>query len=532
MRRLLSRRSGLVLLVAAGALVLVTTAAARAHHKNAQKKPVVIALSTPIDVLDPQLFKNDTAYLVQILLYGSLLQQKYVNHNGLLVGTNQYESALAKSWSFSNHHRVITFHLQKGLKWPDGSPLTAKDWAYTWRRIFKGPGYIKLLLPTIGIEKPSDVSAPHRYTLRIKLAFLSPELLPFMASPCCFNVMSAAAANKHRTKADPWAAKYFTNHAVESGPYILKSESSQQITLVPNPNYPNHRLLGNSGITFKIIPSAQDRQTLVQGGAVNEAQDLAYKDYATLSHNSNVKVWKYPGRRLFYVGFNLKSPPFDNLYLRAAIQKAIPYQTLVKDVLYGYGKSVGSVVSRGMAGYTTVLPPKQDLAAAKALLAKSSYSGQTLTLSVRQSQPNDQAAAVYIQSALKQIGVNVQINIVPDVQFQTELGKKELPFFIMDWQSLGNDCFYQLTWTTLSTSPVNYTNYANAKVDQLINAGTKTSNVHRRNADCEKAQKIWAKKVPWAPLYQPDNVVITPKGMSGVTDFYDPEQMYMFLHKK
>jgi peptide/nickel transport system substrate-binding protein len=535
MRRLIA-----VVAVLAGAVLAAACGSSGSSGGSAEdtragagKQPVTVALSTDLDVLDPQLFKNDVAIIATASLHGTLVQEKFRDVDGALKATGDYIGAIAESWVASADGKTVTFKIKPGLKFQDGSPLTADDWVYTWQRIFKGPGYISALLPIIGIASAKDVSAPDPQTLVIKRQFDSPMFMPFMASPCCFVVMSEESAKAHATKDDPWAAKWFTSNVNASGPYTIGGwQKGQELSLKPNPNNPLPDYVKNSGVTFKIVPSAEDRISLVRGGAIDAAQNIPYRDLSALRNDPGVHIFKFPGRRVSYLGFNLKQAPFDDVNLRRAIQQAVPYDTLLQRVLYGFGQPAGSVVSKGMPGYKEVLTPKQDLAAARASLAKSSYRGQKLTLAVRQSQPQDEASAVFIQDALREVGINVGLQTIPDVRFQEQIGKRAIPFFMMDWQSLGNDGFYQLTWVARSDSPINYTQFSDPRVDKIIEQGIPESDPAKRASLVEQAQDLWAEQVPWAPLFQADDVTLTSSKTAGVNNFYDPLQRPQFLYKK
>src|SRR5437870_3816879 len=88
--------------------------------QGASKNPIVVALSTDIDVLDAQAFRNDTAYIVDANLYGQLVSDRYANHNGLLVRNGQFQGDIARSWTYSKDRKTVKFKLRKGLKFADG----------------------------------------------------------------------------------------------------------------------------------------------------------------------------------------------------------------------------------------------------------------------------------------------------------------------------------------------------------------------------------------------------------------------------
>ncbi|MFC7546853.1 ABC transporter substrate-binding protein [Plantactinospora sp. GCM10030261] len=496
--------------------------------------PVVFALSTDVDLLDPQQFRNDTAYIVTSALSGTLITEEYEETgDGTIKADGEYRSSIAEyPPTYSADRRTVTFKINQDAKFADGTPITAEDWVYTWQRIFEGPGYLSALLPLIGIESAASVRAPDPETLVVERAFDSPMFEPFMASPCCFGVMSKAAGEKQATADDPWAGKWFAQNPVSSGPLMIDSwKKGQELVMKKNPHHPDAERVRADQIVLKVVPSQEDRLALISRGAVDVTLDLALRDVQRLETNERVKVHDLDGRRVHYLGFNVASGPLADRKLREAISQAVPYSTLLEQVLFGYGQSVHSVISKGMPGYQDVFPTTQDLDAAKRLVAESGYRGESLPLAVRQSQPLDQAAATIVQDVLRQIGVTVELQTVPDSSFQEQVGQRKLPFFVMDWQSLGNDGFYQLSWVAQSDSPINYTGFANAEVDRIIKAGVPEADGAGRAQLVEQAARAFAEDMPWVPLFQPDNVVVTAAQIKSVNDFYDPLRRIEFLHR-
>lgn len=527
--------SGVVALSSSAGLGTLLSACATAKpntSSGAQTQKISVALSTPVDIIDPQQFRNDTAYIVTNELYSALLLDNLVKRNGLLDTVSRYTPAMAQSYSYSPDRQTIKFDIRNGLRWQDGSPLTSADYLYSWRRIFEGPGadYLAPLLPLIGVTSVQQLTAPDSHTFVIEREFDSPMFIPFMAF-LIFGPMPAVTAKAHATASDPWAGKWFSSHAVSCGPYSLTSYApEQQISLARNRNFWNPALVANGGVTFSVVPSADSRVSLVEGGSIDAAQDIPFRDASALASNRSVRVYRYPGLDLTYLGFNNASGPFADINLRRAVQLAVPYQALIKDVLYGFGQAADSIVSIGMPGHKSVLASTQNLAGARTALRASAYSGETLTLSVRQSQSDDQSSATFIQSALAGIGMKVSVSVVPDVEFQSNLASGSMPLFIMDWQSLGQDGFYQMTFCCKSDAVTNYTKFSNPKVDALIAQGVPEGNVAARAALLGQAQDTWAAQVPMAPLYQAAHVVLTPANVVGVNDTYDELQQVMYLH--
>lgn len=536
----MSRRVVLTPLIAVLAALMVTacTGGGSSGDPSAGGGPVVFALSTDVDVLDPQQFRNDTSYIITASLSGTLISEAYEDQEGgVLKATGKYRSSIAEyppKTTTTGEGSRVTFKINQGAKFADGSLITAHDWVYTWRRIFEGPGYLAALLPLIGIESPSSVRAVNDETLVIDRSFDSPMFDPFMASPCCFGVMSKKAGEAHATKSDPWAGEWFASNPVSSGPLKIASWSKgEELVLESNAGHPDADLVEAPRFVLKVVPSQEDRIALVSQGAIDVALDLPAREVSRLEDNPGVKVHDFDGRRVHYLGFGLDADgPVSDPKVREAIMNAVPYSTLLEEVLFGYGQEVHSVVSKGMPGYEDVFAVEQDLTEAKRLLSESSYDGTPLSLAVRQAQPLDQAAAVFIQDTLREVGLTVEINTIPDASFQEQVGQRKLPFFVMDWQSLGNDGFYQLSWVAQSQSPINYTGFSDSRVDKIIKAGVPESDPDKRAALVAEAAELFSDATPWVPLFQPSNVVVTSAGIRGVNDFYDPLRRIEFLKKE
>src|SRR5262249_56107562 len=82
----------------------------------------------------------------------------------------------------------------------------------------------------------------------------------------------------------------------------------------------------------------------------------------------NVKLWTFPSRNTNYMVLNSHVKPFDDVRVRQAIAYALPYDTLIKNVLYGFGKPLRSAVAAGMpTSAETGWPDATDLQKAKSL---------------------------------------------------------------------------------------------------------------------------------------------------------------------
>lgn len=503
-----------------------------------EAKPViVIALDSDIDHIEPMEFRSDAGYYATANLYEPLIQQKLVPgaEAGLLEGIDEYGPGLAQV-TMSADGLVATLKIQQGAKFFDGSPITAQAYKYALDRAMTAPrSYIPLLMQFMGFDSPEDVVVVDDYTLEFRLKKPSALFLPLLAFQV-FGAMDPTTAKAHATAEDPWAFDWFRKNANPSGPYqITKWEPGVEYVFEPNPNYwQGPDFFKNSKVIVKVVLSPEDRVLLLKKGDIDLALGLPFKDVDALKANPNVKVYAIEYTRLFYLGMNNKIKPFDNQKVRQAISYAVPYNTIIEESLYGYAQKATSPIPVGMPTHTDDFwKYNTDPAKAKALLAEAGFAeGFDVELAVRLSIPWDVDAAVWIQSALAEVGVNVTISKLTDADFFGRLYKHELPFFIHDWYSWGNDPAYQLTFLLKCGAFTNFADYCNKRVDELIEQATWTVDEAKREEMMREAQQIIVEEAPWAFLHQPNWIVGVSKDFTGFVKVDDLCLRFAYMGKE
>jgi peptide/nickel transport system substrate-binding protein len=520
-------------------LIIVCTISLPAHLPTAaqgEKPAIVIAYDGDIDHVELMQFRSVSAYDATANLYEPLITQQLVaNENGELIGQTTFEPAGAESWEVSDDGTVFTFHLRQDAMFADGTPITANDYKYTFDRAITGPGYIGLLTPFMAIDSADQVQVVDDYTLQVttnRPAALTETVLSFQV----FGAISAATAEANATDEDPWAEQWHRTNANSSGQYVITEwDPGVQYTFEPNPNYwRGADFFQNSAAIFRVVPEAATREQLLRAGDVDVALGIPFSDLGELETDPNIAVHAIPTTRIYHLGMNNNVAPFDNAQVRQAVSMAIPYEAIIENVLYGYGTQPKSPVSVGMEGYTDEFWTygDGDLEAARALLEEAGYGdGFQVELTVPQEDQTRVDTATWIQAGLAEIGVDVVINAVPTAQFSELLFSHELPFFIEQWYSWGNDPFYQLTFNLKCGSFPNYVNYCNEEVDQLIDQGTFSRDPEERAQLIRRAQEIIVADAPWAFLYQPDWIVATRSNVTGIALFNDLTLRYAFLGK-
>ncbi len=500
------------------------------------KPQIVVAYDSDIDHVELMQFRSLGAYDATANLYEPLITQKLVeNPNGELIGQREFEGAVSESFEVSEDGTVFTFHLRPDAKFADGTPITAQDYKYTFDRAMQGPGYIGLLTPFMALDSPDDVEVVDDYTLRIttsRPAALTETIIAFQV----FGAISKAAADAHATTDDPWADEWHHTNANSSGPYVITEwNPGTEYVFEPNSNYwRGPEWFQNSGIVFRVVPDASTREQLLRAGDVDVSLGIPYSDLNELDADPDIAIHAIPTTRVYHLGMNVNVPPFDDKRVRQAVSMAIPYEAIVENVIYGYGRQPTSPIPEGMEGHTDEFWTygEADLDEAQALLAEADYpDGFEVELTVPQEDQTRVDAATWVQSGLAEIGIKVTINAVPTAEFSGLINSHELPFFIQEWYSWGNDPFYQLTWNFKCGSFPNFVNYCNEELDQIIEDGTFSRDPKERAELARRAQEILVDEAVWAFLYQPDWIVATRANVSGIALFDDLTLRYGFLGK-
>ena len=259
-------------------------------------------------------------------------------------------------------------------------------------------------------------------------------------------------------------------------------------------------------VIFKIIPEDSTREMLLQKGDIDIMWLPPAKDYEVLKKRKNLKVVGAPSIRTTYIDMNRNMPPFDNILVRKALCYSFPYETVIKNVLYGRAVQMTSPVPKGAPSHTSeYFPYKYDLKKAKELLKEAGYpNGFSFTFQLGEGRiANDKEIAVVWQAELKKIGINMTIDVLPQAAFLEKLKAKNVPIFMISWTSFVTDPFYQLLFLlgskSFATMPILKTL---SSMDGLIRLFLEV-NQEKRYAISKEIQKYAADQALWIYMFQP-----------------------------
>ena len=478
----------------------------------------VLTIGVPGDIqtLDPCCANFIRSHEALLMIYEVPVIHPTVDQNGALVGqATDLESRYFESWEAHDDGLTYTIKVREGVTFDDGTPITAETVRFMVDRNLNTPGGGAWLLTNIAsVTQPPTVI--DEYTLELKSDRPSPLVMQsfYMSSSVAID---PRVVEEHATDEDPWAIEYLSrNPSNASGPYQLVSRvPDQEVVFEARDDF----YLGRPAydkIVWKVIPSPAERVQLLRAGAIDVAVGLGTEEFAALDGADGVNVVRAPSKNMAYIGMNNSIAPFDNVTMRQAISYAVDYDDILQNVYQGDARRLWGPLPDGAAtslgdqiGYT------QDVARAQELLAESGYDGSSVTLSIDSAKAEHQLIAVRVQAALREIGVDVEIEQLPAAVFAERKVGKELQMFVDESLAWIDDPNYSMSLTLEGGVFGNYADYQNDRVDTIIADGWLEQDPEARRAMFEEAQRLIVEDAPWVFLAQPDFKIAMRDSVTG-----------------
>jgi peptide/nickel transport system substrate-binding protein len=410
---------------------------------------------------------------------------------------------LAESWNVSSDGRVYTFHLRHGIKFQNGDPFNAQAVKYSYDRAIKMGFSAGWLLGFCGMNLNST-KVIDDYTVQITV---TPN--PFLLTGLTYvGIVDPAYVEAHGGVVNGTFNDWMVTHSMGTGPFNLtKYDTSTEAILEANKNYWKGAPKVDK-VIIKFIPETSTRELLIKSGDVELAQGIPPKDVANLMNASGVKMEINKMVRIGRIQMWYFQSPFNNTKVREAIAHAVPYDTIIKDVMYGYGNLYYSIVSPTGFGYQpTWQNYDYNLTKARQLLTEAGYpNGFSCTFTIPDNILADQEMCVVIlQSELAKLGITMDIKKVAATEFGNLQRAGKLEMWTSAWQPAYNDVLYVSYIQHYSVRTGNYLaggGYNNTAFDRLVEQTQAETDPTKRTQMCYDLQRILAEDVAIIPLYQ------------------------------
>ena len=385
--------------------------------------------------------------------------------------TNEIKPQIAESWEQVDELTYV-FKIRQGIKFHDGSDLTAEDVKFSLDRAINSAAvsYIVNFIDTVTVDDEYTVTvktkAPYAPTLR-NLA------IPF-----------AAIVPKAVVEADEAA---FILNPVGSGPYkFVEWRQGDSITLKAFDDYYAGKP-ATENLIMKVIPETSQRSIALETGEIDLAYDLAVNDLPKIKESSELTVYEVPSLNCWYISMNMNKEPFNNPLVREALSYAIDRQTIIDTINAGSGEPADAIIAPGVFGYYSTGVREYDPEKAKELLAEAGYpDGFKTSLWVNDNQSRIEMCQA-IQNMFQQIGVECSIEVLEFGSYisRTTNGEHDMAYF--GWTTSSADAdytYYSLEHSTQQGAAGNRSFIADPEVDALIEEA-------RTNSDEETRKELY-----------------------------------------
>ena len=334
--------------------------------------------TTEPPTLDPALATDHSSVQVAIQLFEGLTE---IDEAG------QPAPLGAERWEVADDGRTFTFFLRPDRMWSDGSPVTAADYVWAWRRAIDprtAADYAVLLYPIknaarIHGEKLDSallgVTARDTRTLVVNLEE------PLAHFPRLTSLVTFAPLKKETLEryGDRWVRP---ENIVTNGPFrLLEWTHDQQITLGRNPTYPSaDRLMPRA--TLRIFPddgaaavlAAYEAGTLdVFGTGASFEVPPADAERILADPAARASIQTTPQSGTLFLAVNTRKPHLQDARIRRALGQVIERDKVLRDVLKRVGAPAIALTPDGIIGRDESRWPGEDVDAARAALADAGF---------------------------------------------------------------------------------------------------------------------------------------------------------------
>ncbi len=491
-----------------------TEEAAEAAETGEEAKELHVQVGPSPETIDPALNSAVDGANMIIHAFEGLL--KCDQDNNVVPG-------VAESYEVSDDGLTWTFHLREGLIWSDGSPLTANDFVYSWKRVADpntaAPYGYDLLNYIEGYDEAEAgnidalaVSAPDDSTFVVKLS----NPCTYFDKICAFAVLvpvqeATVEANGESWTIDP--ATYITD-----GPYLMTEfTDGSQIVFEKNPYYWDAEHVTFDTIVWHLIEDANAAYSAYQNGDLAMIKDVPTEEIPSLEGSDEFFIDPIMGT--YYSSFNSQRAPFDDPKVREALSLAIDREHVAGTIMQGTyspatnfvgpgvsdaepGSSFEEVTREKYGDHFDVSNYEADLEKAKELLAEAGYpdgEGFPEVKYLTNDAGYHKAVAEYLQSAWGDLGITMTVDVQEwkTVTADRRAGNYDVARngWVYDWDDPSN--MINLLETNNGN---NVEKYSSAAFDSLVDQARKTTDVAEHYDLLHQAEQEILKDAAMAPV--------------------------------
>ena len=501
------------------ALAAAALAGGVAFAPHAAAQELKIAVAADVTSIDPHFFNLFPNNNIAEHIFDKLVQMD---------ADSRMIPGIATSWKTIDP-TTWEFKLRKGVKFHDGSELTAEDVAFSIDRVAQIPNspgpFVAYTKAIVG----KQIVDP--YTIRFKTAAPHP-LMP--------NDLSTIYIVSRKVATGASTEDFNTGKAtVGSGRFrFVRYANGDRVELARNDAYWGEKAPWEK-VTFRIVKNEASRVAALLSGDVDAIEQPPIADLPRVKSDPRFTVSSKISHRVIYFNFDhldraspfvtgkdgkpLAKNPLRDLRVRKAISKAINRPAIAERVMEGQATPAGQLVSEKLFGNVPGMKAEAyDPDGAKKLLAEAGYpDGFNLTIHGPSGRyVNDEKIVQAVAQMLTRVGIASKVETAPMGPYSGRASKQEFSFHMVGWGASTGEASSPLR-SLLATfnrdkglGAVNWGRYSNAKVDYVVEQAIQQVDDENRRAMLQQATKLAMDDLGIMPVHFQYTIWATRKGVA------------------
>ncbi len=431
---------------------------------------------------------------------------------------------LAERWDNPEPSKWV-FYLRAGVSFHDGSPFTADDVIFSWRRsLTPGSAIRHIGAKAVQVNKIDD------HTIEVVTPVPNPILPRDWA---LLYIMSKPWAQRNRAgrvgEAKPGSSPYASRHENGTGPFRVTDRQPRARTVLKRyEGYWNPDIPGNvTQVVFQPIAKASERVAALVSGNMDIVMPVPPESLPSLENAADVRIMNAPEARVIFIGMDQHRKellfssvkgknPFKDKRVRSAMGLAIDVQDINRRAMNGAGQAVGTIIADRINGYDPAFgaPYTSNVDQARKLLTDAGYPDG---FSVRLACPeglyaDDTRVCAAIVQMLARIGIRVDVAVRDNMMPPARGLPRAVPddsMYLLSWAPRNQDAagaLFALVSCRDSAAGAGWLNlggYCNREIDALTARIEAEPDLARRNIMIKEAFAMLRNDYGYLPLLQP-----------------------------
>ncbi len=437
--------------------------------------------------------------------------------------------ALAESWEVSDDGKTYTFRLREGVRFSNGSPLTASDVEYTFIRLLTHPDGCNrdIADEIVGAHALEDGQAEKLagFTVLNDRDFSITLAVPFQAFLACLSMPGASILDRETTEEAGDRFGKDPAWTIGTGSFILQKWAPGEGMLLSANEDCWQGPPKCEGLDLRFITDAKEIRRMFDRGEIDvldldEAGNAAeFYLHGDIYQN---RLFRTPRIGITYIALNESIAPLNDVCVRKAMQLALNRESLLAAVYGGRGQTENGIYPHGLYGFNPELAEiPYDPEEAVRLLEEAGFpDGFDLTVSVNSSSTRWEMSVLRLAASMwEKVGIHTTVDVLDEGEFMRLRKSGRLACYTALWTADFNDPdnFIYTFYGNRENSTFRSLCYPREEIMERIRQARTIADPEERVKEYRELERIIVQEdAAWIPLYSRQRFYVTSERLEGI----------------